>query len=222
MTIGARYARAYVAVAGALLVALVLLYIVHPWQPALLSGAGWTVTSLVRLAGVLTAWRNSQTSRHRSAWGWLVVGSAIDLAAQLYWDVARLGGAAPLTMSLADVGFLAVYPTLFLATWNLLVEPRQFHLSAEIVLDATLLTLTAVAWAYELGIEPQSLAATGPALVGSIAYTTGGLALMWLIGVLLLRPNRFPPAGEGIAVIGLAVYGLADLLYGTVVLPRGT
>lgn len=221
ITTGARFARIYVAVAGTLLGVLVLLYILRPFQPAVLSGGGWTLTSLIRMGGVLAAWRASRDERRRRAWGWLAVASAIDLAAQLYWDAVRLGGAAPLTMSLADIGFLAIYPMLFLAAWNFLAEQPRFHLSAEIVLDATLLTLTAMAWAYELGIEPGALAATGTALLGSIAYTTGGLALIWLIGLLLLRPNRFPSGGEGIAVIGLAIYALSDLLFGTVVLPRG-
>jgi len=222
MTISARIARVSIAVAGGLLGALILLYILRPWQPALLSGVGWTATSLVRLVGVLAAWRVSQGDRRRRAWGWLAIGSAIDFASQLYWDIAKLNGSPPVTLTLADVGFLAVYPTFFLAAWNLLAEQRHFHLSAEIFLDATLLTLTAVAWAYELGIQPAGVATTGTALLGSIAYTTGGLALIWLIGVLLLRPNRLPGGGDGIAVIGLVVYGLSDLLFGTVVLPRGT
>jgi PAS domain S-box-containing protein len=222
ITTGTRFARIYVAAAGSLLGALVLLSILRPLQPALLSGGGWTLTSLIRVGGVLAAWRASQDERRRRAWGWLAVASLIDLAAQLYWDVAKLNGAPPLTLSLADIGFLAVYPMLFLAAWNFLAEQPRFHFSAEIVLDATLLTLTAVAWAYELGIEPVALEATGTALIGSIAYTTGGLALIWLIGLLLLRPNRFPSGGEGIAVIGLVVYALSDLLFGTVVLPRST
>ncbi len=220
ITTRTRFARIYVAAAGSLLGVLVFLYLLHPLSPRLLSGAGWTVTSLVRAIGVLAAWRASQDPRRRRAWGWLAVGSIIDLAAQIYWDVARVQGAPSLTLSLADAGFLAVYPTFFLAAWNLLARQPRFDFSAEILLDALLLTLTAVAWAYELGIEPATLEATGPALFGSIAYTTGGLALIWLIGLLLLRPNRFPTGGEGLAVIGLAVYALSDLMFGTVVLPR--
>ncbi len=220
ITTGARFARIYVAAAGSLLGVLVLLYILHPLNPALLSGGSWTVTSLVRVLGVLAAWRASRDPRRRRAWGWLAIGSVIDLAAQLYWDAAKLNGAPALALSPADVGFLAVYPTFFLAAWSLLAEQPRFHFSSEILLDATLLTLTAVAWAYELGIEPATLDATGTALLGSIAYTTGGLALIWLVGLLLLRPNRFPSGGEGLAVIGLVVYALSDLLFGTVVLPR--
>lgn len=221
-TSGTRFARLYVAAAGSLFGILVLLSLLRPLAPAFLSGTGWTVTSLVRAIGVLAAWRTIKDPRRRRAWGWLAVGSVVDLAAQITWDVATLNGAPPLSLSFADIGFLAIYPTFFLAAWSLFAEQPDFHFTAEILLDATLLTLTAVAWAYELGIEPVTLEATGTALVGSIAYTTGGLALIWLIGLLLLRPNRFPSGGDGLAVVGLVVYALSDLLFGTVVLPRAT
>ena len=204
MTTGARTARIPIAVAGGLLGALILLYILRSWQPALLSGVGWTVTSLVRLVGVLAAWRVSQGDRRRRAWGWLAIGSAIDFASQLYWDVAKLNGSPAMSLTLADMGFLAVYPTFFLAAWNLLAEQRHFHLSAEIVLDATLLTLTAVAWAYELGIQPAALATTGPALLGSIAYTTGGLALIWVMALTTAATYVFHRTAGGPSRVAVA------------------
>ncbi|MGH7538543.1 MAG: hybrid sensor histidine kinase/response regulator [Gemmatimonadales bacterium] len=220
MITGVRLTRALVATAGALLAALALLYLLRPLRPPLLTATGWTLTALVRTAGVLFAWQRSADPRRRRAWGWLAIGSLVDLAAVLYSDVEVVRGIETPTVTVADVGYLAVYPCFILAAWNLLAVRSMRQVTTEIVLDSTLLTLTAGAWAYELFLHPLAGGAEGAAFVGSVAYATGGLALIWLIGMLLVRPNRFPGGGDGVAVVGLVVYALSDLLYGTIALPR--
>jgi two-component system NtrC family sensor kinase len=210
-----------VATAGALLAALVLLYLLRPLHPEVLTATGWALTALVRTAGLAIAWSASPDARRRRAWGWLTIGSLLDLAGQVYTDLVILGGGEPGNLSAADIAFLAVYPAFFLAAWNLLAGHPLRQLTTEIILDSTLLTLTAVAWAYELFVEPFSGAAATIEVLESVVYATGGLALIWLIGMLLLRPNRFPSGGEGLAIVGLVLYGLSALVFGTVGLPSG-
>ncbi len=221
MITGARLTRAFVATAGALLAALVLLYVLRPLHPEVLTAASWTLTALARTAGLALAWSASADAQRRRAWGWLTVGSLLDLAGQAYADFVILRGGQQGSLSAADIASLAAYPAYFLAVWNLLARRPLRQLTTEVLLDSTLLTLTAVAWAYKLFVEPFGSGAAPIKILGSVAYASGGVALIWLIGLLLLRPNRFPSGGEGLAVVGLVLYGLSDLVFGTVALPSG-
>jgi len=218
---GARLTRAFVATAGALLAALVLLYVLRPLRPDVLTAAGWTLTALVRTAGLALAWRASADAQRRRAWGWLTIGSLLDLAGQVYADRVLVRGLEPGNLSAADIGYLAVYPAFLLAVWNLLAKHPLRQITTEILLDSILLTLTGVAWAYKLFVEPFGRTAAGIDVLGSVAYATGGIALIWLIGMLLLQANRFPSGGEGLAVVGLVLYAVSDLVFGTVALPSG-
>ena len=221
MITGARLTRAFVATAGALLAALVLLYVLRPLRPDVLTAAGWTLTALVRTAGLALAWRASADAQRRRAWGWLTIGSLLDLAGQVYADRVLVRGLEPGNLSAADIGYLAVYPAFLLAVWNLLAKHPLRQITTEILLDSILLTLTGVAWAYKLFVEPFGRTAAGIDVLGSVAYATGGIALIWLIGMLLLQANRFPSGGEGLAVVGLVLYAVSDLVFGTVALPSG-
>jgi PAS domain S-box-containing protein len=217
---GPRVTRTVVVAAGVLLAVLVLAYLFLPVPHTVLTAGGWTITSLARTLGVALAWRAATDRAQRQGWGWLLAGSAIDLATQAFADVQLTRGIAPPGISVADFGYLAVYPCFFAAVWKLLaVRPRR-QFTAEILLDSALLTLTAVAWAYELFVEPLAGGEAGTALLGSVAYATGGLALLWLIGMLLLQPHPFPRGGEGLAILGLALYGVSDLVFGTINLPH--
>jgi two-component system NtrC family sensor kinase len=218
---GARLTRVFVTTAGALLAALVLLYVLRPLHPEALTAAGWTLTALVRTAGLALAWSANTDARRRRAWGWLTIGSLLDLAGQVYVDLVILRGGEPGSLSAADIGYIAAYPAFFLAVRNLLARHPLRQPTTEILLDSTLISLTAVALAYELFVEPLGGGAATNEALGSVVYATGGLALIWLIGVRLLRPSRFPLGGEGLAVVGLVLYGLSDLVFGAVALPSG-
>jgi signal transduction histidine kinase/CheY-like chemotaxis protein len=220
VNIGERSTRASVLAAGVFLAGLLLLYALTPQTSAPVAVAAWTLTALLRTAAVGVAWKLTRDAQRRRSWGWLGVASLVDLVAQLYMDGGVVRGQPLPVVSLADIGFLAAYPAFFLAAWNLLSARPLRQPTIEILLDAALLTLTAVAWAYELFVEPLAVGAASLTVLASVAYATGGLALLWLIGMLLLRPNRFPSAGEGLAVVGLAVFAASDLLFGTVTLPR--
>jgi signal transduction histidine kinase/CheY-like chemotaxis protein len=220
VTIDERSTHASVIAAGLLLAGLFVLYSLQLIPAGPLAAGAWTLTALLRTAAVWFAWRLTNDPQRKRAWGWLGVASFIDLAAQLYTDAGLTRGAPIPLVSIADIGLLGAYPAYFLATWNLLTTRPLRQPTTEILLDASLLTLTAVAWAYELFVEPLAVGAADVSVLASVAYATGGLALLWLIGMLLLRPNRFPSTGEGIAVVGIGVFAASDLLFGTVALPR--
>jgi len=62
-----------------------------------------------------------------------------------------------------------------------------------------LVTLTAGALAYEFLLKPLSpLGNSVPSLLTSIAWSIGGIAVLWLILVELLRYTRVPLAAGGV------------------------
>ena len=217
---GTRVTRTVLVAAGGLLAALVLAYLFLPVPRNLLPLGGWTLTALARTVGIALAWRAATDPTQQRGWAWLLAGSLIDLLTQGAMDIQLARGVARSGITPADIGYLAVYPCFFIAVWNLLaVRPRR-QITAEILLDAALLTITAAAWAYELFVAPLAGAVSEREVLGSVSYATGGLALVWLIGMLLLQPLPFPRGSVALAAIGLLLYGIADLLFGTVSLPR--
>jgi PAS domain S-box-containing protein len=217
--IGTRLPRAAVVGSGVLLAVLVLAYWLGPWPASTVTAAGWTASALARTGGLALAWRSALAPDHRRAWGWLLAGSCLDLAAQLFADLQLAQGAVSTGVTAADVGYLAVYPCFLAAAWLLLAPRPRPRISTETLLDSTLLTLTAVAWAYELFVRPLAQGVAGSAVVGSVAYVTGALALLWLIGMLVLQASPLPRGGARLAIAGLIAYATADLLLGVGALP---
>ena len=222
MITGTRVTRTVLVAAGGLLAALVLAYLFLPVPRSLLPAGSWTLTALARTVGIGLAWRAAPGPAERRGWGWLLAGSLVDFATQGVADVRLALGMTPsgTAITAADIGYLAVYPCFFLAVWNLFQVRQPRRLTAETLLDCALLTLTAAAWAYELFVEPTAGAVGARDVLGSVSYASGGLALLWLIGMLLLLPLSFPRGGVALAVVGLLLYGIADLLFGTISLPR--
>src|SRR2546425_4926113 len=73
------------------------------------------------------------------------------------------------------------------------------------ILDTALVTFTAGTVTYEFLLAPL-LAAGGTvsAILTSIAWASGGVAVLWLILVQMLRRARFPLATAGPIMAGLA------------------
>lgn len=220
MISGPRLTRSFLTTAGALLAVLILAYLVHLLPAATLEATGWTLTATLRTAGILLAWRATADPLWKRAWGWLAIGSTIDLATQFIVDALIGGGSRLAVTSLADVGYLAVYPCFFIAVWDLLASPERRRPTVEILFDSTLLTLVVVAWAYELFVEPLLSATGNVSLLASLAYATGGTALLWLIGMLLLQPSSLPAGGHRLVIGGLALYAVSDILLGIIALPH--
>src|SRR5947199_10559147 len=116
--------------------------------------------------------------------------------------------------SLAAVGYLGRYVCFGLSLVRLLrAEPRR-RPDAEMILDTALVTFTAGTVTYEFLLAPL-LAAGGTvsAILTSIAWASGGVAVLWLILVQMLRRARFPLATAGPIMAGLALSCVANVLY---------
>src|SRR3989441_12381006 len=83
------------------------------------------------------------------------------------------------------------------------------------ILDTALVTFTAGTVTYEFLLAPL-LAAGGTvsAILTSIAWASGGVAVLWLILVQMLRRARFPLATAGPIMAGVAPRCGADGLCG--------
>ena len=123
--------------------------------------------------------------------------------------------------SLADAGYLGVYVCFLVAVTKLVeAEPRR-RFDHELLIDTVLVTLTAGALAYEFLLKPLfALAGSVPALLTSIAWSIGGIGVLWLILVELLRHTRVPLAAAGV-VTALGLLCVTNVVYATAAL-RGT
>src|SRR5207245_1627260 len=116
--------------------------------------------------------------------------------------------------SLADVGYLGSYVCFGLVVVRLLrTEPRR-RPDAEMILDTALVTFTAGAVAYEFLLAPL-MAAEGDvaAILTSIAWASGGVAVLWMMLVQMLRRARLALATAGPIMAGLALSCVANVLY---------
>src|SRR2546422_7891591 len=82
------------------------------------------------------------------------------------------------------------------------------------ILDTALVTFTAGAVAYEFLLAPL-MAAEGDvaAILTSIAWASGGVAVLWMMLVQMLRRARLALATAGPIMAGLALSCVANVLY---------
>ncbi|HYR31520.1 MAG TPA: hypothetical protein VEO93_06320, partial [Gemmatimonadales bacterium] len=210
-----RQTRALVAIAAGSFLAIVLAYLLTPApRRTLVAAVSWTWATVYAIACCVVAARRHPSSDQRRAWVWIGAGCVLFLAGQLVWTYYEvvLGGTPPYP-SLADVGFLGVY-VCFLAAVTKLVgaEPRR-RFDHELLIDTVLVTLTAGALAYEFLLKPLfAVVGSVPSLLTSIAWSIGGIAVLWLILVELLRHTRVPLAAAGV-VSALAVLCVTNVVY---------
>jgi PAS domain S-box-containing protein len=196
-----------VSIAVGSFVAIVLAYLLSPPDRAVRAGVAdvsWTwATFYAALCCVAAARRHPSPDQRRAGW-WMGAGCGLFLAGQLVRDVYELVAREPLPYpSLADAGYLSVYVCFFVAVTKLVgAEPRR-RFDAGVLIDTVLVTLTAGALAYEFLLKPFSETGSRLApLVTSIAWSIGGIAVLWAILVETVRHTRVQ-AGT--------VYALASL-----------
>src|SRR5712691_2566623 len=205
-----RQTRALVAIAAGSFLAIVLAYLLTPApRRTLVAAVSWTWATVYAIACCVVAARRHPSSDQRRAWVWIGAGCVLFLAGQLVWTYYEVVlGATPPYPSLADVGFLGVY-VCFLAAVTKLVgaEPRR-RFDHELLIDTVLVTLTAGALAYEFLLKPLfAVVGSVPSLLTSIAWSIGGIAVLWLILVELLRHTRVPLAAAGVVYAATALRG---------------
>src|SRR5439155_285296 len=115
--------------------------------------------------------------------------------------------------SLADVGYLGMYVCFLIAVTKLVgSEPRR-RFDPELLIDTVLVTLMAGVLVYEFLLKPLfDLAGSVPSMLTSIAWSVGGVAVLWLILVELLPHTRVPLAAAGV-VTALGVLCVTNVVY---------
>jgi len=220
-----RLTRTLVAIAAVSWLVILLAYLLAPAdRPArrLVADMSWTWTALYALIGSGVAARRHADPDQRRAWAWIAAGCALFLGGQLVWNQYDLRGVTPPYPSLADVGFLGVYVCFLVGLASLVRTSRVRRFDVELLLDTTLVTLTAGALAYAFLLKPLFQAGgTLPALLTSVGWSVGGIAVLWLILVELLRYSPVPLAPTGVVIASLVILCVSNVVYAVASL-RGT
>ena len=218
-----RQTRALVAIAAGSFLAIVLAYLLAPAdRRAFVAGVSWTWAMVYAIACCAAAARRHPSTDQRRAWLWIGAGCVLFLGGQLVWSYYELiRRLAPPYPSLADVGYLGVYVCFLVAVPKLVgAEPRR-RFDHELLIDTVLVTLTAGALAYEFLLKPLvDAGGSVQSLLTSIAWAIGGIGVLWLILVELLRHTRVPVAAAGV-VIAVGVLCVTNVVYAAAAL-RGT
>jgi PAS domain S-box-containing protein len=159
----------------------------------------------------------------RRTWQWIGAGCLGFLAGQLVWtyyDVAL--GVPPTFPSLADVGYLSIYVCFALGVTTLLRGQPTRRADPELILDTVLVTFIAGALAYEFLLEPLfGAGGSVAALIVSIGWSIGGIMVLWMVLIQMLRRVVFPIATAALILPGVVVFAVGGLIYAVVAL-RGT
>ena len=164
------------------------------------------------LACLLRVWR-----RREGRVAWTLVGVAILAwgAADVYWTVELADMSAPPYPSLADAGWLAMYPLMYVAVLLLLRE-TVMKVPGTMWLDGFVGALTFTALGITLVFEPVLSAATvgtGSEIATNLAYPIGDLLLLAFVVVVFSIHGWRPGARWTFFAFALAVSAVADALY---------
>lgn len=221
-----RPARVLVSIALVSLVAMALLYAFPPSDGrifALLTDGCWIWAAGFATFACYTSARRVTTSEQRRTWRWIGAGCASFLAGQLVWTSYDLWrGAPPSYPSLADAGFLGIYAFLIVGVVTLVRGQPMRRTDPELALDSILVTFTVGALAYEYLLEPLLTSEVSTtALVTSIGWSIGAVAVLWMILIELVRRPVFPAATTALVLPGVVALAIGNQVYAVVAL-RGT
>jgi diguanylate cyclase (GGDEF)-like protein len=150
--------------------------------------------------------------RHRLAWACLTLGAASWLLGDLYWYVAVADLDPQPAMSLADLGYLAVFPFTYVGVVAL-VRRHTGRLPVATWLDGLVAGLGVGSVAGAFVIDPLLQAGGGPWSMTTLAYPLGDLVLLAVVvtALALLRGAAGP--GWWLLLAGFLVLAATDSLY---------
>jgi two-component system NtrC family sensor kinase len=184
------------------------------WSRALIADASWTWCALLAVVCCAYAAQRSEGPERR-AWRWITLGCASFLLGQLVWNYYELWSRVPPPYpSLADIGYLGIYPCFFVAVQDLLnLQPHRTP-DPELALDAGLVTFTVAALGYEFLLSPLLQTGAGVwAIVTSVAWACGGVSVLWVILRQMVQRRGFPVGTAGLLTAGLVVFCGTNPLY---------
>jgi two-component system cell cycle response regulator len=166
---------------------------------------------LIVAAAVVCAARAVAIPRDRLPWALVAVGLAAWAAGDIYWEAVLKNLEEAPYPSLADAGWLAIYPTAYIAV-VLLARRNTRRVAAGTWLDGAIAALGASALAAALLFEPILATATegdAAAIATTLAYPIGDLILLGMVitvfGLNGWRPDRlWILFGAGLALTAIA------------------
>ncbi len=223
-----RPARVLVSIAVVSLVAMVLLYAFPASDRrtlTIITDLCWIWAAGFAVFACFASARHATTSQQRRTWRWIGAGCGSFFAGQLVWTYYELWrGTPPPYPSLADLGYLGIYACLIVGVMTLVRGQPTRRADPELVLDTVLVTFTVGALAYDYLLEPLlsgSAPVTTAALLTSIGWSIGAVAVLWMILIQMLRRPVFPAATAALVFPGVVVFAIGNLIYAVVAL-RGT
>jgi two-component system, cell cycle response regulator len=170
--------------------------------------------NVVLAAGLLCVARGIAQRRDRTAW--IAMGVAV-LAwgvGDYVWTFTVADLPDPPYPSVADIGFLAVYPAAYVAI-VLLLRSHVQELRTSLWLDGVIsgLAVAAVGCAIVLPAVLETVGGSRAAVTTNIAYPLADLTLIalvvWALAVTGWRPGR----AWGLVALGILVFSVSDCLY---------
>jgi PAS domain S-box-containing protein len=172
------------------------------------------------LCCALAARRTRDTVRR--TWIWIGTGATSFFAGQLVWSYYELvRGINPPYPSLADVGYLGIYVCLILGVTTLVRGQPKRRADPELILDTVLVTFTVGALIYEFFLAPLITVGASRSVIAlwtSVGWSIGGIAVLWVVLIQMLRRTVFPLATAALVLPGVVVVAIGNLIYAVVAL----
>jgi len=221
-----RPARLLAIIAALSFAGILLLYAFPPRDRptiALVTDLCWLWASAYGAYCCFLAARRIAQVEERHTWQWIGAGCVSFFAGQLFWTYHDVWlGTPPVFPSLADVGYLGIYPCFALGVTTLLRGQPTRRPDPELILDTILVTFIAGALAYEFLLEPLfDSGGSVLALITSICWSTGGIMVLWMVLIQMLRRSVFPIATAALVLPGVVFFAVGNLVYAVVAL-RGS
>jgi diguanylate cyclase (GGDEF)-like protein len=165
------------------------------------------------LPAAVMVWRGCAVPADR-VWAWLLAGGAMSF---IGGNIAYIGWVAradpPPFPSVADIGYLGVYPT-FVAAIVLSLRATRGRVRSSVALDGLVGALGAsAAGAWAMSPLLEMLEGSPAQLVVSAAYPVGDVLIVAMcVGVLVLTGGR-PGGVYAFLVAGLLMFAVADIVY---------
>ena len=165
-------------------------------------------------AALLCAWRGLHHHGERAAWACFAAGLALWGLGDVYFAIAQWDLPSVPTPSLADAGYLALYPGLF-AGVVLLYRARGGRDGATLRVDGAIgaLALGALGATLLYGPLDDALSRPGSEIATNLAYPLGDMLLLVLLGgAVAMTGWRLHGAWAWIGA-ALGVFAVSDALY---------
>jgi diguanylate cyclase (GGDEF)-like protein len=174
----------------------------------------WIYHGALALAGALCVARAFAAHGDRLAWGCIGAGVLAWTAGDLYWVAALADVADPPYPSLADAGWIAFYPLVYVGL-VLLCRARMRDLRVSIWLDGLTgaCAVAAVGTAIVLGAVLQTIGGSRLAVAVNLAYPLADTLVIGLLVAMLAMLGWRVTRSFALIGAGLGVFALCDSIY---------